>query len=231
MNQVLYHHEDHLFGLRSIRGAQYLASGGPGGTQHAFEGQTIYHISEVSVPVLAQPVHRVEIVTSGHDYAPRSLFDGVPLLLQIDGSYRTDLLTDPAPISLKVEAALAVEYGLVGHGLGREGVDGLSPPQSALELRHHPLRAFFLAEAAAGAHIPVHVGRMTADTYPEIPCLTGNLLDLRVSHELDSVMVTYLDGAGRQDALRTVQRGIRLRKLGHATSNRRQLIHQYDFIA
>ncbi len=199
--------EDHLLGLLAVGGTQDLAGSGPRGAQQPFKGQAINHVRDLAVAVFTQLFHRVEVVACGHDDTPHPFLDDGLFLLKVNSPYRTKLFTDAALTALKVDAVIAVEDRLVRHSLGREGVDGLPPARFALKFRDHALGAFLLAEAAAGAHVPIHISRIAADAHPEIAYLARNILYLRIGHQLDVLVVSHLHRARGQDTLGTVQSG------------------------
>ena len=126
---------------------------------------------------------RQQVVAGGHHDRADLLLDDRVLLLPVDragraelgaraalGLGRVALLVDcrrtpcfDIPLALQVAAVLGVDHRLVGHSLGREGVDHLALAHPALEVRLDLEGALLLAHAAAGAHLPIDVGGLAAD--------------------------------------------------------------------
>jgi hypothetical protein len=223
--------EDDLAGDSAIGWAPNLASGGARGGEKPLEGEGVDDVRHVPAPVLGHVLEPIDVVPGGEDDGGAAFLDDGVGLIEVDGADGTELGARPAAIPEEVDAVVGVDDGFIWHRLGGEGVDGLSLPYLALELRRDAGRAFLLAEAASGAEVPVDVGRATAETDAEVADLPLDGLDLGVGHEVDMVVVANLDGPGGEDALGAVEGGEGLGELGHAAANRWAVLDEKDIVA
>ena len=175
----------------------------------------------------------IELVEAGrNDYGPNRKLDDLVLHRVVDGVQGADLLAHAAlPVLEEVGAVLAVDDRLARHGLRERRVDGLPLAEPRVELGADLHRALRDAVAAAGAEVPVDARRPLPDRDREVANVTGNVLDLRIDHEIDVRVPSHVDHFRRQDARRAVQRRERLVELRHAPADRRLLLDQMHFVS
>ena len=224
--------DGHALGLGDAIPQDDAPARGPGRIDQALEFQAGEDIGQPPVAILGDAAGVEQVVARGDDDIPHLEGDDLILLLEVDGLGGTEDLAGLALAPLEVGAVLGVDDRIFGHGLGEGAVDDLAIAHARLEFGVDDLaRAFFDADAAAGAQVLVHVAGLLAHGDGEIADVTLHALHLAVCQQGDVLVLAHIHHLGREDAGGAVQGGEGLVQLGHMPANGGAALHQINVIA
>ena len=223
--------EDHVLGFLAVGRTLDVPAGGTGGREQALVLHAGDDIRVAALAVLRILVPVEEVITRGHDDRAHVHVDQLVLLLEIDALDRTDLGAQSALALLEHDAGFRVDGRLLGDGLRKGDIDGRGVAEAFIELvGEFAAGAFFHAQTAARAVLPVHVGRLLADHDLEIAHIPAHRLDLGRGIKSDFRVLGNVDHLGAQNAGRAVHRGEGLVQLGHLAADGLLALDHDDFL-
>ena len=178
-----------------------LAPGRAGGVAQPLELHVGVDIGQAAVAVLRQLARIEQLPARGQDDVAYLDLDDLILLVEVDGLGGAEFFAGPAFAALEPDARSAVDDRNARHGLGEGRVNRLAKAHAGLEVViDHLARAFFGADAAAGAGDVVDVAGLLADLHLEIAHRAGHFFQFGVGQELDLGVLAGLGHFRGQDA-------------------------------
>src|SRR3989338_1171679 len=209
----------HIFWLFVIGRPQHMSLGRARGRAQALELQAVEHILDFAAAHFRHILLIVEIEAGRHHDGTHILGHRLWLHVVVDGTRLANVLALAANNGVQTQTGIDVQREAGRDGLRIRNVDRAPRGQVKLVFVRHHYRADYGTFVAKFALVRIHKSGFLEYLDAEVTHGARNFLHFAIGHQLDLGMALYLDHLGRQNTLRTVQRGEGLGELEHAAAD------------
>ena len=190
-----------------------------GGRQDTFKFQRGDYVGLAAISIIIGLARIIRAEPRGQNDRPDIQRDGLFLVIEVDGTGRTEFFTGPAFSLLKINAVVRIDGIFQRHGLGVWHVDRLAFDQFFVIKVIHLFGTLLCTQTAGDAFFRVHIPGMLNNGYRKIALFTRNFSQFRKGEQFNVDMPADLDQFRSENSHGTVVGGKGLIQLGHGTTD------------